>query len=613
MNYKTLRELFYYSTETYTNNKFVCNIGGNYYTYQQFREKTEEISTLLLKNNIKFGDKVAIYSQSMPEWSIALMSCVAYGRVAVPMLPDFAEMEVTNIMTHSESKAIFISKRLYHKLTQEVRDSLDLIIEIDTFTVLKGISQTAEELAASKSELESCNCVPNELDLATIIYTSGTTGSSKGVMLTHKNLTTHVYITQELRPTFEWDVWLSMLPLSHTLECSLSLLLPFSSGSTVYYIDKAPTPSVLLKAFKQVQPTTLIIVPLIIEKIFKGSILPKITAKPAMAKLYNTTLGRKFLHFMAGREMKKMFGGKVRFLGVGGAKLDGNVERFLIESRFPYTIGYGLTECSPLLSGLPPFKNKWQTAGTAVPGVTLRINNPDPITGEGEIVAKGDNIMPGYYKNPEATAEAFTEDGWFRTKDLGHLDKDGNLSIRGRLNSMIVGASGENIYPEEIETVINFHADVTESLVTSEKGLLVAQVCLNPDKMDALNKLKEQGKEEYHKKKRQLIEAYDAKIAEFKREYDHKKEEFTHLYDQKRRELFRAYVVKRDEAVRIYNEKKAEGIKAFETKRAEIEKEIHTYVNSKVNKFSRVSNVELSPKGFEKTATFKIKRYLYKK
>ena len=613
MNYKTLRELFYYATETYRDNKFVCNIGGKYYTYQQFREKTEEISTLLLKNNIKFGDKVAIYSQSMPEWSIALMSCVAYGRVAVPMLPDFAEMEVTNIITHSEAKAIFISKKLYSKLTQEIIDSLDFIIEIDTFTVLKGISQTADELIAAKAELENSNCVPNELDLATIIYTSGTTGSSKGVMLTHKNLTSHVYITRKLRPSFEWDVWLSMLPLSHTLECSLSLLLPFSCGSTVYYLDKAPTPSVLLKAFKQVQPTTLIIVPLIIEKIFKGSILPKLTAKPAMAKLYRTTLGRKFLHYMAGKEMKKMFGGKVRFLGIGGAKLDGNVERYLIESKFPYTIGYGLTECSPLLSGLPPFKNKWQTAGIAVPGVTLKINNPDPITGEGEIIAKGDNIMPGYYKNPEATAEAFTENGWFRTKDLGHIDKDGNLSIRGRLNSMIVGASGENIYPEEIETVINFHTDVTESLVTSEKGLLVAQVCLTPDKMESLNKLKELGKEEYYNKKRQLIEAYEAKVAELKKEYGNKIEELSHLYDQKRRELFRAYAVKRNEAVRIYNEAKTQGVKAFETKCAEIEKDIHTYVNSKVNKFSKISNVELSTKGFEKTATFKIKRYLYKK
>lgn len=630
MNIKTLKELFDYSTKTYSNLKCLCTAGGDFYTYKQVGDKTREVSALLLQNNIKFGDKIGILSQNIPNWGVAFMSCIAYGRVAVPMLPDFSETEITNIINHSESKGIFISKKLYHKLTEQAKAKLDLIIELDNFTVLKGASLENHHTQTLEQEFEKGDFTPQEMDLATIIYTSGTTGSSKGVMLSHKNLVSHLYSARAMRPSFEWDVWLSILPLSHTLECSLSLLLPFSSGSSVYYLDKAPTPTVLLQALKVIKPTTLLVVPLIIEKIYKSSILPKINAKPITAKLYKTTIGRKLLHFVIGKEMVKMFGGRMRFFGVGGAKLDGTVERFLLEAKFPYAIGYGLTECSPLLAGAIPQKVKWQTTGPAVPGVQVKINNPDPITGEGEVVAKGENIMAGYYKNPEATAEAFTPDGWFRTKDLGYIDSKGWLSIRGRLNNMIVGASGENIYPEEIETVINTHALVSESLVTAQEGVLIARVCLNPDKMESLNKLKEEYIEVYHHKKLQLIESYETKKSEWLKEYEqkkeelgNKKEEYANLYeqkkeewrkeyDQKRRELYQIYALKRDEAVALYNEKKAEGIKAFERKRAELEKEIHQYVNAKVNKFSRVAAVELQQEAFQKTATHKIKRYLYK-
>lgn len=618
MNIKTLKELFNYSIETYANLKCLCTMGGDSYTYKQVGDKTKEVSALLLQNNLKFGDKIGILSQNMPNWGVAFMSCIAYGRVSVPMLPDFAEAEITNIINHSECKGIFISKKLYHKLTQEAKEKLEFIIEIDHFTVLKGksIQNNAQELIAA---LETEHLTPNETDLATIIYTSGTTGSSKGVMLSHKNMVSHLYSARAMRPSFEWDVWLSILPLSHTLECSLSLLLPFSSGSSVYYLDKAPTPTILLQALKVIKPTTLLVVPLIIEKIYKSSILPKINAKPITAKLYKTVIGRKLLHFMIGKEMVKMFGGRMRFFGIGGAKLDGTVERFLLEAKFPYAIGYGLTECSPLLAGAIPQKVKWQTTGPAVPGVQIRINNPDPITGEGEVVAKGDNIMAGYYKNPEATADTFTPDGWFRTKDLGHIDSKGWLSIRGRLNNMIVGASGENIYPEEIETVINTHTLVAESLVTAQEGVLIAKVCLNPDKMEALNKMKEEYIEAYHQKKLQLIESYEAKKTEWLKEYDQKKEELGNKkeewkkeYDQKRRELYQTYAQKRDEAVALYNTKKTESISLFDRTLKDVEKEIHQYVNSKVNKFSRVAVVHVQQEAFQKTATHKIKRYLYK-
>ncbi|MEG2779875.1 MAG: AMP-binding protein [Bacteroidales bacterium] len=620
MNVTTLKGLFNYSIDTYSNNKCLCTTEGGFYTYKQMGNKVKEISILLLNNSINFGEKIGILSQNMPNWGVAFMSCVAYGRVAVPMLPDFSESEIANIVAHSECKGIFISKKLYYKLTKEVKEQLSFIVELDSFSILKGENIEDKNINELEGAINTERFTPKEKDLATIIYTSGTTGNSKGVMLSHKNLVSHLYSAMAMRPSFEWDVWLSILPLSHTLECSLSLLLPISAGSSIYYLDKAPTPSVLLKALKIIKPTTLLVVPLIIEKIYKNSILPKVNAKPLTAKLYKTTIGRKLMHFIIGKEMVKMFGGRMRFFGIGGAKLDGTVERFLLEAKFPYAIGYGLTECSPLLAGAAPKDVKWQTTGPAVPGVTIKISNPDPITGEGEVIAKGDNIMAGYYKNSQATADAFTSDGWFRTKDLGYIDSKGWLSIRGRLNNMIVGASGENIYPEEIETVINSHILVAESLVTAQSGVLVANVCLNPDKMEALNKLKNDCVDSYTKRKIQLIESYEQTKEEWLKEYGQKKgaiglkkDEWKREYDQKRRDLYRIYAAKRNEAVALYNDKKAESIKLFDRKLKELENEIHDYVNSKVNKFSKVAIVKVQQEAFQKTATQKIKRYLYKK
>ncbi len=605
MDFKTLKELLHCSTEKFANNKFLCIIGGSYYTFKQFREKTKAIAALVHKNKAEAGDRVGILCQSMPNWGVAFMSCAAYGKIGVPMLPDFSTDEIRNILDHSECKGLFVSKKLYHKLTDEMKEKLSFIIEVDDFKVLKGEECTETENA----EVEKMSSA--EEDLATIIYTSGTTGNSKGVMLTHKNLCEHVKIANKLRPSFEWDVWLSILPLSHTLEFSLSFLLPMLAGSSVYYLDKPPVPKLLMQALKEVRPTTMLTVPMIMEKIYRNAIIPKINANPIMAKMYKSAIGRKLINKVVGKTLREMFGGRMRFFGIGGAKLDGTVEKFLLEANFPYAIGYGLTECSPLLAGATPDLVKWQTTGPAVPHVQLKINNPDPITGEGEIVAKGPNIMPGYYKNPEATRDAFTEDGWFRTKDLGYIDSKGWLSIRGRLNSMIVGPSGENIYPEEIETVINTHAAVAESVVTMSKGALVAKVCIAPDKIEAITKMKEDALAAYNQKKLQLIEAYETKKAEWLKEYEGKKDEWKAEYDQMRRELYKAYTIKREEAAKTYLAAKEEAKKTLENKKKEWEKEIQKYVNDKVNKFSKISHVELRTEAFEKTATQKIKRYLY--
>ena len=629
MNFKTIKELFISKTKAFSKYKYLCTIGGDFYTYEQFGYKTEEISELLLSNNIQPGDKVGILSQNMPNWGVAFFSCTAYNRIAVPLLPDFSETEIENILEHSEAKAIFVSKKLSRKLSGAIKEKLQTIIEIDDFTVLKGESAYNKPASELKEALQAPEFTPKEEELATIIYTSGTTGNSKGVMLSHKNLCSHLKSAMQLRPSFEWDVWLSILPLSHTLENSLSLLLPFSSGASVYYLDKAPTPSALLQAFKVVKPTTILVVPLIIEKIYKNSILPKINAKKITATMYKTVLGRKLVHRIVGKQMREMFGGKVRFFGIGGAKLDGTVERFLYEAKFPYAIGYGLTECCPLLAGAIPSMVKWQTTGPAVPGVQLRIDNVNPETGEGEIVAKGDNIMMGYYKNPKATAEAFTEDGWFRTQDLGYIDEKGWLSIRGRLKNMILGPSGENIYPEEIETVINSHASVVESLVTTHKGNLIARIHPNPDKLETYNNKREELYiaylekkseliQEYEAKKAELIEAYSSKKAEIsaiyelkKKELALKKSEFAKAYDQKRRELYKAYAEKREDAFASYHSKKEELKESLSSSFDSLKKEVSEYVNARVNKFSRITEIYIQHEAFQKTATSKIKRYLY--
>lgn len=499
---KNLRDLFVYSTTHFGPNKAFYTINGNGYTYNEFKEKTENIAHLLRDYGINSGDKIAIFSQSMSNWPVAFFSITAFGAVVVPMLPDFARDEVSNILEHSESKALFISERLLYKLSDGAKQRLSTIIILDNFEVIKG------EKADKKEPFH----LPEGSDLSTIIYTSGTTGNSKGVMLSHKNWIANLEAAHLLRPSYEWDVWLSMLPLSHAYECGLGLMLPMFTGGSVYYLEKPPTASIIMAALKQVRPTTMLTVPLIIEKIYRNAILPKFQKNSLLKAIYKTTAGRKMLNRLAGKKLMEQFGGRLRFFGIGGAKLDSEVERFLLEAKFPYGIGYGLTETSPLLAGANPQMVAWKSTGPAVHGVTLRIDNPNPVTGEGEIVAKGNNVMMGYYKNPEATAAVFTSDGWFRTKDLGIFDKEQRLYIMGRLGNMIVGPSGENIYPEEIENVINNHEIVEESLVIERDGRLVALIHLNQEKLKTYIEIKQN---QINKNAQQIIDNLRTEIQRF--------------------------------------------------------------------------------------------------
>ena len=464
----TLAKLYEYATTVYSKNQYTqwydTKEGG--YTYSSFKAKCDGLSKKLTQYGIGAGDKVAILSQSMPNWSVAFFSIVPFGRIAIPILPDSSVNEVTNILEHSESKVIFVSQKLASKVTQECRDKMTLVIDVDTFEVIK-----ADE---SKFTCDGRTTVPTPDDIATIIYTSGTTGSAKGVVLSHRNLASNVITCYHSCKRTEKDRWLSVLPMAHTLEMTLCMLYPMYCGATVYYLPKPPVASLLLKALPIVKPTTMLTVPLIIEKVYKGSVLPTIRKSRTLTWMNEHMNG--LMCKIIGMKLKKTFGGKISFYGIGGAKLDPEVENFLLKANFPYAIGYGLTETSPLLGYS---MNGWRAVGSfgyPVYNVKLKLHNVNPETGEGEVVAKGPNVMLGYYKDPARTKSVFTEDGWFRTSDIAVQDEKGRYSIKGRNNNMILGPSGENIYPEEIENVINNLEGVSESIVVEREGKLVALV-----------------------------------------------------------------------------------------------------------------------------------------
>ena len=464
----TLAKLFEYGTTVYAKKQYTqwydTKQGG--YTYSEFKDKCDSISKKLTQYGIGAGDKVAILSQSMPNWSVAFFSTVNFGRVSIPILPDSSENEVTNILEHSESKVIFVSQRLASKLSPACREKLTLVIDLDTFEVIKADDE--------KFTCDGKTSVPTPEDIATIIYTSGTTGSAKGVVLSHRNLASNVITCYHACKRTHKDRWLSILPMAHTLEMTLGMLYPMYCGASVYYLQKPPVPSILMKALKIVKPTTMLTVPLIIEKVYKGSVLPTIQKSRTLSWMNEHMNG--LMCRIIGMKLKATFGGHVTFYGIGGAKLDPEVEKFLLKAKFPYAIGYGLTETSPLLGYA---MHGWRAVGSfgyPVYNVQLKLHNVNPETGEGEVVAKGPNVMLGYYKDPKRTKSVFTEDGWFRTSDIAIQDEKGRFFIKGRNSNMILGPSGENIYPEEIENVINNVEGVSESIVVERDGRLVALV-----------------------------------------------------------------------------------------------------------------------------------------
>ena len=534
MTINTLYELVRNSVEKFASKVAFSMYEGDDVTYAEVGRRIARVQEILTGAGLRAGDKVALLSSNMPNWGISYFAVTSAGMVAVPILPDFSDEELDMIIEHSEAKALLVSDKLFTKLSKQTIERLNVAVRTKNLGV---ISQRVRG--------EGSTGVPRPDDLAVIIYTSGTTSKPKGVMLTHAALCAQVDISASIFPVDGGDTFLSVLPLSHTYECSIGMIYPFSMGARVVYLDRPPTASALMPALRAIRPTVMLIVPLIIEKIYRHQVLAKFNSNSFWRTLYRIGFMRRYLHRIAGKKLMRLFGGRIRFFGIGGAKLDPRVEQFLFEGKFPYAIGYGLTETAPVLAGVNPTMVRHQSTGPMLQGIEARLDNVNPLSGEGEIVVKGPNVMMGYYKNPEATADSFTEDGWFRTKDLGVFDADGYLYIKGRLSNMSLGPSGENIYPEEIENVLNGHALVNDSLVQEDDmGKLVAIVYFN--------------REELERKYQTVKEKLGARMEEIKKELLH-------------------------------------------------------YVNSKVNRFSRISVVVENQEGFEKTPTHKIKRFLYSK
>ena len=511
---------------------------GEEVTYAEVGRRIERVQSILTGAGLHPGDKVALLSSNMPNWGICYFAVTSAGMIAVPILPDFSGEELDMIIEHSEARALLVSDRLFTKLSKTTIARFNVVIRTKNLGVI-----------AQRVRGEGSTAVPKPEDLAVIIYTSGTTSKPKGVMLTHRALCSQVRISAAIFPVGGDDTFLSVLPLSHTYECSIGMIYPFSMGAKVVYLDRPPTASALMPALRDVRPTVMLIVPLIIEKIYRHQVLAKFNSTRLWRTLYRVGFMRRYLHRAAGQKLMKLFGRRLRFLGIGGAKLDGGAERFLLEAKVPYAIGYGLTETAPLLAGAAPSQVRLGSTGPQAPGVELRLENVNPETRQGEIVARTPSIMLGYFKNPEATREAFTDDGWFRTGDLGEFDRDGWLYIKGRLKNMIVGPGGENIYPEDIESVLNSHVCIADSIVTEQEGRLIALVHFNRDEIESM-------------------------IDDWREEWETKKE-------------------------------------AWEAKTEQLKKEIMDFVNAKVNRFSRISEVVEEKQEFVKTPTHKIKRFLY--
>lgn len=531
-SFKTLSDILDYSSSKYAKRVASDYVdGGQRYTYASFKEACDRLSGVLATFGINASDKIAILSENMPNWAVAFFSITSNGRIAVPMLPEVSPNEVENILLHSDAKAAFVSRKQLPKISEEALQRLHLVIDISTFDLIR-VDET-------KYTCDGTTKHPEPMDIAAIIYTSGTTGNAKGVMLSHRNFCANVEESWYAHHVYRKDVFLSILPLAHTYEMSIGMLYPFARGASVYYIQKPPTPTVLMAAIDKLRPTTMLSVPLIIEKVVRSKVLPTINKSRMLSYLRDKMPW--LLYWLVGTKLKKQFGGRMRFFGIGGAKLDVEVERFLKKCRFPYAIGYGLTETAPLICDAGPKKTHIGTTGTASYNVSVRLADVNSETGQGELQVKGPNVMLGYYKDYHRTQAVMTPDGWMRTGDMATVDKKGRYSILGRMGNVIIGSSGENIYPEEIESVINNLGGVSDSLVVSRSGQLVALVQFNEDQID------------------------------WNMEDE---EKFLEMLDQKKQEVM-------------------------------------DFVNSKVSQFLKIKDVVVMKEPFNKTATHKIRRFLY--
>lgn len=455
------------------------------YTFGDLAKEILRLHILFRKLGIQKGDKIAIAGRNCANWAVAYLAISSYEAVVVSILQDFKAEDISHLLEHSDSKLLFVGPYVWHELQNQPLAEVVAAVSLVDFGPLytaEGVHYpTKNEVFDAFAEFYPRGIEPEDIHfhvdpdaMCLINYTSGSTGSPKGVMLTGRSLSNNVEIGKKILPVEPGQRLVSMLPLAHMFGQVCEFLYPLCCGTHIYFLTKSPTPSILLKAMQEVQPYLVVTVPLVIEKIHKKSLDPMLSKKVIRAFWRAPIIGN-IIKSRVKHALKNAFGGKLRYFICGGAAMNPVVEKCLMDIHFPLSIGYGMTECGPLIGGNPPKYFKARSGGVPVMNMEVRIDKPNK-SGVGEILVRGENVMLGYYKNEEATKAVFTKDGWMRTGDLGCLDKRQNIYIKGRNKTMILGASGQNIYPEEIEDKLNNQIGVGESLVVEREGKLVALV-----------------------------------------------------------------------------------------------------------------------------------------
>lgn len=456
------------------------------FSYKEIAEKMLKLQLFFTDSGIKEGDKIALVGRNSAHWCVIYLATVTYGAVIVPILPDFKPEDLSNLINHSDASLLFVDDKIYELLDIAKIPHVGSVISLDDFSMISAKNSHLKrkylaldekylnEYPVLKPEDIKFSDITNE-KLAVISYTGGTTGFSKGVMLSHNSLAANIRFAQTHMPLKAGDPLVSFLPLAHTYGCAFEFLFPFTIGCHITILSKTPSPQIIVQAFKEIKPALILSVPLVIEKIFKKQLLPVIS-KPQMKILLAIPGINRLLHKKINNTLTETFGGRFKEIVIGGAAFNPEAERFFRKIGFKFTVGYGMTECGPLISYTSWDTTKLGGSGKPVDTLEITIDSPDPQKENGEIILRGENVMMGYYKNEKATREIIDEKGWMHTGDLGVIDNEGNIFIKGRSKSMLLGPSGKNIFPEEIEAVINNMAYIAESVVISEDNKLIALI-----------------------------------------------------------------------------------------------------------------------------------------
>ena len=477
----------------------LCDYKGAKFTYADIATQIARLHLIFEKSGIAAGDKIALCSKNTAHWAIAYLAATSYRAVAVPILNGFTPDNLEKLADHSDSKLLFTEKEMWSEMNSENMPQLVGAINVEDYSVLYSRDGRLETAVADaermfsekypdgmKPELMEYETGKPE-DIITISYTSGTTSSPKGIMLSVRNISSNISFGVKRIQFPKGGNIVSMLPLAHLYGLAFEFVYPVASGGCVYFLGKTPTPTILLQAFADVKPYMLITVPLVVEKIFRNKVMP-ILERPAMRIATSVPIVKGAIYGAVRRKVMAAFGGKMKHIIIGGAAVNSSIETVMKKVGIPYTVGYGMTECGPHIGYEDWYNFAMRSCGKPVDGMKVRIDSSDPQNEVGEIQVRGDNVMTGYYKNEEATKAAFTADGWMRTGDLGLLDKDENIYIKGRSKNMILTANGQNIYPEEVEELLNAMPHVKESIVIERNKHIVAIVSAEVDAANPLSR-----------------------------------------------------------------------------------------------------------------------------